>query len=115
VELVEETIAVAERYGAAVAAQEVTDTIKSTVDGVMIDQHLDRGTLRSVQTPQTFKVSVIERALAAAMAAGRSLTDDTAACQAIGQDVRFVISTEPNIKITHPGDLAMAEHFLKPW
>lgn len=105
----------AERYGAAVAAQDVTDTIKSTVDGVRIDQHLDRGTLRSVQTPQTFKVSVIERALAAAMAAGRSLTDDTAACQAIGQDVRFVISTEPNSKITHPGDLAMAEHFLKPW
>lgn len=111
----EATIAVAERYGAAVAAQEVTDTIKSTVDGVLIDEHLDRGTLRSVQTPQTFKVSVIEQALSAAMEAGRSLTDDTAACQAIGQEVRFVISTEPNIKITHPGDLRMAELFLRPW
>jgi 2-C-methyl-D-erythritol 4-phosphate cytidylyltransferase len=37
------------------------------------------------------------------------VTDDTAACELIGQPVRLVESATPNPKITVPGDLAYLE------
>jgi len=49
-----------------------------------------------VQTPQTFRVEVIRRALAAARAKNLRLTDDTAACELIGQPVRLVKCAAPN-------------------
>ena len=65
-ELIAATIKPAEETGAAVAAQPVTDTIKESADGKLIDRTLDRSKLWSVQTPQTFRVEVIRRAIAAA-------------------------------------------------
>jgi hypothetical protein len=46
--------------------------------------------LWSVQTPQTFRVAVIRRAIAAAREKNLVLTDDTAACELIGQPVQLV-------------------------
>jgi 2-C-methyl-D-erythritol 4-phosphate cytidylyltransferase len=108
VALIGATIAAARETGAAVAAQRVTDTIKESDDGVVIARHLDRNRLWAVQTPQTFRVEIIRRAIAAARARGLNLTDDTAACECIGQPVRLVESARPNPKITVPQDLAMA-------
>ena len=90
--------------GAAVAAQPVTDTIKATDDGQTIARTVDRSNLWSVQTPQTFRVEVIRRALAAARAKNLRLTDDTAACELIGQPVRLVKCAAPNPKVTVPAD-----------
>ena len=64
VALIEASLAVAKEHGAAVAAQAVTDTIKESADGTIILQHLDRSRLWAVQTPQTFRVGVIRKALA---------------------------------------------------
>jgi 2-C-methyl-D-erythritol 4-phosphate cytidylyltransferase len=41
------------------------------------------------------------------------VTDDTAACELIGQPVRLVESTAPNPKITVPADVAFLELLLK--
>jgi len=92
--------------GAAVAAQPVTDTIKESADAKTITRTLDRGRLWSVQTPQTFRVEVIRRALEEVRARKMIVTDDTAACELIGQPVRLVRSDRPNPKVTVPGDLA---------
>ena len=62
-ELIAATVRGAEENGAAVAAQPVTDTIKESADGRFIPRTLDRSRLWSVQTPQTFRVEVIRRAL----------------------------------------------------
>ena len=108
-ELIAATIQAARETGAAVAAQPVTDTIKETDDGQTIARTVDRSKLWSVQTPQTFRVEVIRRALAAARAQNLQLTDDTAACELIGQPVRLVNSATPNPKVTVPADLPFIE------
>jgi 2-C-methyl-D-erythritol 4-phosphate cytidylyltransferase len=112
-ELIEATVKLAEETGAAVAAQPVTDTIKESGDGRWIERTLDRSKLWSVQTPQTFRVEVIRRALATVRRRGLIFTDDTAACELIGKPVRLVSSVEPNPKVTVPGDLPLVEALLR--
>lgn len=116
--LINATIQAATEAGAAVAAQAVTDTIKESSNGSEISRHLDRSKLWSVQTPQTFKVEVIRRALTAVREKGMVVTDDTAACELIGQPVRLVASAAPNPKVTLPSDLPYVEMLLakrRPW
>jgi 2-C-methyl-D-erythritol 4-phosphate cytidylyltransferase len=112
-ELIEATINAARETGAAVAAQKVTDTIKESSDGNIISRNVDRSWLWSVQTPQTFRVEVIRRALAEVRQRGLLITDDTAACELIGQPVRLVAVGGPNPKVTLPGDLAVVQALLK--
>ena len=111
--LIKATIAAARETGAAVAAQRVTDTIKESDGGTQVARHVDRARLWAVQTPQTFRVEVIRRALAAVRARGVLVTDDTAACELIGQPVALVESREPNPKATAPADLPYLELLLK--
>jgi len=110
--LIEATIAAARQHGAAVAAQAVSDTIKLSEDGRFISRHLDRSRLWAVQTPQTFRVEVIRRALAQVRRNKTMVTDDTAACEAIGQAVQLVCRPEPNPKITRPEDVPYVEILL---
>jgi 2-C-methyl-D-erythritol 4-phosphate cytidylyltransferase len=112
-ELIAATVQAARETGAAVAAQPVTDTIKETKDGQTIASTLDRSKLWSVQTPQTFRVEVIRRAITAARAQNLNLTDDTAACELIGQPVKLVKGASPNPKVTVPADLPFIESLLR--
>ncbi|MFZ1072164.1 MAG: 2-C-methyl-D-erythritol 4-phosphate cytidylyltransferase [Verrucomicrobiia bacterium] len=112
-ELIAATIKRAGETGAAVAAQPVTDTIKESADGRFVKRTLDRSRLWSVQTPQTFRVEVIRRALTEARRRKRVFTDDTAACELIGQPVRLVSWVAPNPKVTVPGDLPFVESLLR--
>jgi 2-C-methyl-D-erythritol 4-phosphate cytidylyltransferase len=112
-ELIAATVAAARECGAAVAAQRVTDTIKASTDGANITEHLERSKLWAVQTPQTFRTEVIRRALSAVRERGLLVTDDTAACELIGQPVRLVESAQPNPKVTVPGDLPLLELLLR--
>ena len=61
--LIAATIEAARQTGAAVAAQPVTDTIKESRDGDLIERTLDRSRLWAVQTPQTFRLDIILRAV----------------------------------------------------
>jgi 2-C-methyl-D-erythritol 4-phosphate cytidylyltransferase len=111
--LIEATIAAARKDGAAVAAQPVSDTIKESADGAFISRHLDRSRLWAVQTPQTFQTKVILRALAKIREKGLSVTDDTAACELIGQPVKLVSGFGPNPKLTFPDDVPYVELLLR--
>ena len=112
--LIAGTIAAARETGAAVAAQPVTDTIKESADGRLVTRTLDRSRLWAVQTPQTFRVDVIRRALVAVRERGLHVTDDTAACELIGQPVRLVAGGAPNPKVTVPADLPYINLLLRP-
>ena len=111
--LIHATIEAARETGAAVAAQPVTDTIKESSDGILIQRTVDRSRLWAVQTPQTFKVEIIRRALSEVRRQGIPVTDDTAACELIGQPVKLVHIALPNPKITRPEDLAYVELLLR--
>jgi 2-C-methyl-D-erythritol 4-phosphate cytidylyltransferase len=112
-DLIEATLEAATKFGAAVAAQRVSDTIKQSDDGQIIARHLDRSRLWAVQTPQSFRVEIIRKALAAVREKGLLVTDDTAACELIGQPVRLVESLRPNPKVTVPADLHYIELLLR--
>jgi 2-C-methyl-D-erythritol 4-phosphate cytidylyltransferase len=111
--LIADTIQAAREVGAAVAAQRVTDTIKESDGGTTIQRTIDRARLWAVQTPQTFRADIIRRALADVRQKGLSITDDTAACELIGQPVKLVESAAPNPKVTSPTDLPFVELLLK--
>ena len=113
VALIAATVTAAQESGAAVAAQPVTDTIKESLDGKSVTRTLDRSRLWSVQTPQTFRVEIIRHALSEARSRGLLITDDTAACELIGQSVRLVASAEPNPKVTRPEDAPYIEMLLQ--
>ncbi len=91
-----------------------SDTIVIAEDGVM--SHVPpRETLYRCQTPQCFRLSVIARAheLAAADPA-YTPTDDCGVVLRYLPDVpvHIVPGSERNIKVTYPGDLAIAEALL---
>jgi 2-C-methyl-D-erythritol 4-phosphate cytidylyltransferase len=110
--LIDATLEAAREVGAAVAAQPVTDTIKESDRSGLIARNIERARLWAVQTPQTFRVEVIRRALSRARELGLCLTDDTAACELIGQPVKLVESRAPNPKATAPGDIPYLELLL---
>lgn len=111
--VIDATLNAARDVGAAVAAQRVSDTIKESEDGETLSRNLDRSKLWAVQTPQCFRREVIVNALREVRRRNILVTDDTAACELIGQPVRIVPTTEPNPKVTVPSDLPYIEWLLR--
>lgn len=111
--LIAATVEAAREAGAAVAALPVTDTIKESINGKIVERTLDRSRLWAVQTPQTFRLEIVRRALEEVRKRGLHVTDDTAACELIGQRVQLVSSAQPNPKVTRPEDLPYIELLLK--
>jgi len=95
---------------AVIPALDVIDTIKEVDKKGYVRNTPDRSTLRSVQTPQGFTRSVLERAHAASSDA----TDDAALVEAIGVAVKVIAGEECALKITTKSDLATATQILLP-
>ncbi len=112
--LVRRALAALEQHGcdAAIAAAPVHDTVKRVVDGV-VHGTLDRSELWAVQTPQVFRRTALERALAAGQDVLATATDDASLVEAQGGVVRVVQAPPENFKITTPHDLRMAELLLR--
>jgi 2-C-methyl-D-erythritol 4-phosphate cytidylyltransferase len=106
-----ESVAAAVRAGSAavIPVLPVIDTVKEVgADGVVLGT-VDRSALRSVQTPQGFRRSVLAAAHASA---ATSLTDDAGLVEKQGVPVTCVPGHEHALKITRPFDLAVAELLL---
>jgi 2-C-methyl-D-erythritol 4-phosphate cytidylyltransferase/2-C-methyl-D-erythritol 2,4-cyclodiphosphate synthase len=108
--LIARAIAAAQKSGAAVPGLPVTDTIKSIDANGVIDKTLDRGALRSIQTPQAFVFKPLIEAHRRALQHGREdFTDDAALVEWAGMKVSIFEGEPENIKITNPDDFARAE------
>lgn len=94
----------------ALPACAVTDSIRLVgADGS--SSAVDRSTLRAVQTPQIFPADKLLKAY------GQELlpvfTDDASVMEAAGYtNLRLVNGDPHNIKVTNPGDMAIAELYL---
>ena len=95
---------------AVIPALDLIDTIKEVDKRGYVRNTPDRSTLRSVQTPQGFSRSVLERA----HAASQDATDDAALVEAIGVAVRVIAGEKCALKITTKSDLATATALLLP-
>jgi 2-C-methyl-D-erythritol 4-phosphate cytidylyltransferase len=112
VDLIERGIEAAEETGAAVAAVPVTETIKVAGEGDIVRQTLPRRYLRAVQTPQVFRLDVIQNTYRHTFG---DVTDDASLVEKAGYKVKLYMGSYDNIKITTPDDLAVAEALLKEY
>lgn len=93
--------------GAAVLAVPVKDTIKEGENGTVV-RTLDRATLWAAQTPQCYRVELLQQALEK-FGAQQDATDESQLVEKLGVKVHLVPSDYTNFKITTPEDLIFAE------
>lgn len=96
-----------------IAAVPVKDTIKVVDPQGIIQTTPERQHLWAAQTPQAFNVELLKQCHATAQSQGWEVTDDAALLERCGLDVRIVLGEETNLKLTTPGDLAIAEFILQ--
>jgi 2-C-methyl-D-erythritol 4-phosphate cytidylyltransferase len=97
---------------AAVLAVPVKDTIKIVDKAGEIQSTPDRKSLWAIQTPQAFRVSLLQEAHEQAQRVGFVGTDDAMLVERMGKPVHVVEGDYYNIKITTPDDLPWAEWIL---
>jgi 2-C-methyl-D-erythritol 4-phosphate cytidylyltransferase len=107
-DVISRVVAELQRGAAAVIpALHVTDTIKRVDPNDTVTETLDRAALRTVQTPQGFRRSVLVAAHAASD--GSDSPDDASLVEAAGVAVRVVEGADESFKITRAWDLRLAE------
>lgn len=94
-------------------ARRVTETVKRSDDLNLGIESVSRENLWLMETPQVFDRILLEEACRHVAEHGITVTDEVSTLEAIGIRTRFVESTSPNIKITTPADLALAEALWK--
>lgn len=97
----------------ALLAVPVTDTLKRTDATGQIEQTVPRSNLWRALTPQMFRLGPLHDALMKALSQGQDPTDEAAAMESIGARPYVVEGRSDNIKITLPGELALAELYLQ--
>ncbi|MEJ6000099.1 2-C-methyl-D-erythritol 4-phosphate cytidylyltransferase [Paucibacter soli] len=110
-----------EQLIAACAADEVggllalplADTLK-VEQGGRVAATVDRQGKWAAQTPQMFRLGLLQPALAQALAQdGAAVTDEASAIEALGHSPLLVASSLENFKVTWPADFALAERLLR--
>lgn len=90
-------------------AHKVVDTLKQEEGGRSVAT-LDREHKWLAQTPQMFRLGVLQQALERA---GPQVTDEASAIESLGLRPLLVPNGTQNFKVTYPGDFTLAEAVLK--
>ncbi|MDF2503725.1 2-C-methyl-D-erythritol 4-phosphate cytidylyltransferase [Clostridium sp.] len=99
-------------YGACACGVIPKDTIKIKNKKGFSENTLDRDKLFCVQTPQSFKLSLIIDAHKSILNKNISATDDTMVAEMCGYDVFLYEGSYINIKMTTPDDLLLGEKII---
>jgi len=110
---IERALRVAGRFGAAILAVPVVDTIKQATDEGVVLATLDRRRLWAAQTPQCFEYNLLLDAFRAAAEDNVLATDDASLVERMGARVILIPGSDENVKITGPADLELARLALK--
>jgi len=108
-DIIQETVEAAQKFGSAITAIPVSDTIKKVNERCLVEHTIDRGGLWRVQTPQTFQVSLLKEAFEKARNDNFYGTDESSLIEYMGKEVKVIAGSEFNIKITRSEDLVLAE------
>jgi 2-C-methyl-D-erythritol 4-phosphate cytidylyltransferase len=115
-EIIRDVIEAAKKYGAAIAGLPAVDTVKQverTSEGAIVKSTIPRASVVLAQTPQGFRYDVIKKAFDEAAADGFTGTDEASLAERAGHEVAVVMGSPRNIKITNPGDMELAEFYLR--
>jgi 2-C-methyl-D-erythritol 4-phosphate cytidylyltransferase len=113
---IERTIDAVEQFGAAIVGMPAVDTIKQverTAHGALVTATIPREFVVLAQTPQGFRYGLLQRAFAEATEDGFIGTDEASVVERAGLPVAVVPGSQVNLKITQPGDLELAEFYLR--
>ena len=113
---IERTIEAIVKHGAAIVGLPAIDTIKQverTSDGAIITATIPRERVVQAQTPQGARAALLRQAFAEAEADEFAGTDEASLLERAGIEVSVVLGSPRNLKITQPGDLELAEFFLR--
>jgi 2-C-methyl-D-erythritol 4-phosphate cytidylyltransferase len=113
---IDRTIDAVAQFGAAIVGLPAVDTIKQverTAHGALITSTIPREYVVLAQTPQGFRFGILQRAFAEAAADGFVGTDEASVVERAGVPVAVVHGSQVNLKITQPGDLELAEFYLR--
>ena len=103
-------LAAAQEWGAAAAGVPCKDTVKVvSPEGMALDTP-DRAALWMAQTPQVFRRRIL---LDAHRRCAAPATDDAMMAESLGYPVKMFQGSYENLKVTTPGDLALAEALLR--
>ncbi len=90
----------------------VSDTLKQ-VEGGSIQSTANRNLLWHAQTPQMFRLGLLQTCLQRALSEGKVITDESSAVECYGYHPLMVQGRSDNIKITRPEDLAIAAMLIQ--
>jgi 2-C-methyl-D-erythritol 4-phosphate cytidylyltransferase len=116
---IERVIAEAEACGAAILGIPAMDTVKEVKraslpnDVALITATIPRERVVLAQTPQVFSAFLLIQAFAQARQDGVTASDEAGLVERTGHDVHVVVGSERNLKITRPGDMELAEFYLR--
>jgi 2-C-methyl-D-erythritol 4-phosphate cytidylyltransferase len=113
---IDRTIDAVVQHGAAIVGMPAVDTIKQverTAHGALITSTIPREFVVLAQTPQGFRYGLLQSAFAEATADGFIGTDEASVVERAGHPVAVVPGSQVNLKITQPGDLELAEFYLR--
>ncbi|HPG32384.1 MAG: 2-C-methyl-D-erythritol 4-phosphate cytidylyltransferase [Lentimicrobiaceae bacterium] len=99
----------AQKNGAAIPSRELTDSARIIINDR--NEPIDRTKIKTVQTPQCFRLSILRNAYK--QANNSSFTDDASLVNNCGHQVHLYAGNPENIKITTPLDLLIAEAILR--
>jgi 2-C-methyl-D-erythritol 4-phosphate cytidylyltransferase len=91
----------------------LADTLKTADGAGRVARTVPREGLWRALTPQMFRYGVLRDALAAAVGAGITVTDEAAAIEYAGHRPMLVPGRAANLKVTGPEDLELAEAVLR--
>lgn len=113
---IERTVDAIAKHGAAIVALPAIDTIKQvdrTSDGAIVTATIPRERIVQAQTPQGARYADLLRAFQEAETDSFAATDEASLLERAGISVAVVLGSPANLKITQPGDLELAEFYLK--
>jgi 2-C-methyl-D-erythritol 4-phosphate cytidylyltransferase len=102
---IEKAFNLASEFGSAIPGREITDSVRIIENGN--SRPFDRKSIRSIQTPQCFRLSILRDAYQVENIA--EFTDDAGLVGSHGYDIHLFEGNPENIKITTPYDLLIAE------
>jgi 2-C-methyl-D-erythritol 4-phosphate cytidylyltransferase len=109
--MIQQIVDAARQDGAVILGIPSVDTVKK-VERQTITGTISRERIVLAQTPQAFRYATLRRAVDRAIAEGYVGTDESSLVEHDGNEVKVLMGSDRNIKITKPSDLPLARLFI---
>jgi 2-C-methyl-D-erythritol 4-phosphate cytidylyltransferase len=109
--MIHQIVEAARKDGAVILGIPSVDTVKK-VERLTIIATIPRERIVLAQTPQAFRYTILRQAFDRALAEGYYGTDESSLVEHEGHEVKVLMGSDRNIKITKPSDLPVARLYI---